>query len=258
MAERLMMAPQLTVCTVTHDAPAAVALMRESLLKHHPDLPMAWFAWDHNSGPETADYLKAHWDYVHEGTPNEPQSGVGVGTDALTSKVQTKYTLVIDSDVEILAPCIIPLLQRLKAVDCITMAPDQPPGTITIYDYYGQPVECQGLERIDTAFALWRTDRLQSLLQHSSWGRFSSVGNRWFGDGGALLYRDALIRGLKVDRRDDLRGVAVRHYGQINMMYADPARPWAGNDPASLGPQIAAAHERYAQIQQRLAELRQL
>lgn len=274
----------LTILTVNHNSVDALALMRESFLHHHPDLAdkTLFYGWDNGSTDGAREYMMKHWHHVHTEPENDEYGGLGHGADALSRLVETPYCCLVDSDVEFVGSSVLITQDNELAVltkepfsgfiirdeskdsfglvgpetDCLTLPPSSAMGTVNLLDYYGNPVECKSIDRIDTAFALWRTDKLQWLLSHgSSWGRAHSIDNRWFADGGGMLFRDALLAGMRIERVESLRE-SVKHYGQVGMQYPECNRCWVGNDSGDVEDVREAARQRYAVIQERLKELR--
>lgn len=243
----------LTIVNQNYNAIDAISLMRESFLHYHPNLAerTVWYCCDGGSSDGALEYCQRHFDYTHEIEPENrfPR----IGADELCKMAATPYILYIDSDIEFLNEIVGELIGRMEAesIDCLTYEPLYHPRPVTLCDIYGNRKLYDGASRIDSAFSLWKREPLQRLLQYFSWGRCLSLDTLEYCDSGAVLYRAAMLAGMKVVMVPELRD-SVKHYGEVSMMFT-PSLETASEETRI---RVRAAFERYAEIGRRLKKLR--
>lgn len=204
------MSGDVTLCTVSRNARDAAALMWESYLEHH-ERPVL-FVYDNGSTDGAAEYLGSRADYFHR---SEAASTHGAGLDHLCPLVETPYTLVVDTDVEFLAPTV----GVMKGADAFAahqarwFSDDSAYGFNEFHgDMYAR------LWGFQVYAALFRTAELQGLLRHVSFRPLARPGPpmpHHCYDTGAMLYHVALAAGLRV-AEIDLTGHII-HYGSITL-----------------------------------------
>lgn len=240
--------PEITVCVVVHNAADCVALMRESLLHYHPEQALRFHGVDNGSTDGAGEYLNQHFDRVVHYEDNEHRHGICM--DDLCREVQTPYTLVTDSDVEFTGDVLGPAIETLEAYACITPTPRYDMGRTVVWGD-----ELFGQQRIDPAFALWRTADLQRLLRYTSWCIYLSTDAHEYWDGGAMLYRFAQCAGVPVLRsswiwRD------FTHFGEVSALWHVRNLPEAQSE--GWPEKLAILKERYKTAGEHLAALRQV
>jgi hypothetical protein len=77
-----------------------------------------------------------------------------------------------------------------------------------------------GQKKIDHSFALFHTDRLRHILNHFSFETYVSFLRRQYYDGGAMVYRAAMLLGLEVVELPDIWAKAI-HYGGISALFVE-------------------------------------
>lgn len=103
------MLSDVTLCTVAFNGLYAASLMWESFCKYH-DKPTL-FVYENGSTDGTAEYFKERADFMWRSDKNECH---GLGLDRLCKKVETEYTLTVDTDVEFHKPTV-PMMKSLDA-----------------------------------------------------------------------------------------------------------------------------------------------
>lgn len=225
----------ITVCTANRNAVDALTLMWESFVKHHGT--MRWVVCDDASTDGAKEYANSNASFIIH-NPEHKQAGRSI--DSACRAVSTKYTLLVDGDVEFLGPVLGALESRLEddalAVGCIFQA-----GKVNMFGH-----ELLGQLKIDHSCALFHTMMLQRILDFFSFEAYVSLIRGEYYDGGAMICRAANLMGWKLVRYQDLRR-NVLHYGGLSALFVP-------HEPESTK---AIYRKRYDVVKERLRLLRE-
>ena len=202
----------VTVAMVSFNAADAAALTWESLIRHNGEFSL--YVWDNGSTDGAADYLKARAALFLKGA-NRPAHEHGACLDALIGRIDTDYTLVLDTDVEFLEPAVYDMLCEVQRQDALCCAP-APVRDLGNASMFGKTL--RGQRRIDPCCALFNTHKLKTLLTRFSFGTYLRWNaGEWF-DTGAMLYRAADLSGMVVSEPDWVRRRLI-HFGGMSAIF---------------------------------------
>lgn len=231
----------ITVCCVSHYAPDAFMLMWESFLKNHRHLPgrPRLYVYDNGSDEDQKAYFRATADLVVEGENRHPH---GENLTTLCEKVQTRYVLTVDNDIQFIHPVVEMLLEAMEPEDVYgaCLARQEPFGTAQI-----NGITMQSQYSPNIAMGLMKMERVKHVLQYVSFGYYVNASRKEFFETGAMFWRVAEACGWRIAELEDLWH-RVKHYGQISMLFP-PDRPV---------PSRAILEVRYKALQEQLALLR--
>ncbi len=242
--EGSVMNPQVTMVCANLGMSAAFELMLESFLKYHrrEDVLLHVFNEPTDSGLEIRDDATEYSDKVADKCFTTPTLVPhGVALDILCKSVDTPFTLVVDNDIELSGKVLQMMLDRVERdASAGVCAPCSDLGRTELYG-----VETRGMQRVEPWCALLRTDVLQRVVRHYSWSSYGSrdLGEHW--DVGGMILKGINFMGLDVSRDAEIPKV-VKHFGCVS---------WGAYAPEG-SPIRVIADARYAQIKQRLSDLR--
>lgn len=188
----------ITLCTVSLNAYHACALMWGSYLRHHPKAPL--YAWDNKSEDGAAEYFKKHATLFMTGDRVEH----GVALDVLCKRVETKYTLVVDTDVEFVDD----LYAGWEFDDRYYCYGSLRRG------YYVNERKEVFQNGVHPCCAIYKTETLQKLLEHFSFSVYINTNVKKLYDTAAMLSFVAEAAGLKLHTPPDWENRFI-HYGAI-------------------------------------------
>lgn len=195
----------VTVVLATYNAVKAVALSWESFKFHHGNIEL--FAGDDGSDDGADCYIKNKANLFRQ------YKGVHHAAilDDLCKLVKSKYTLIIDSDVEFLRPVLGDMLNTIEINKAWCVA-----ASSRLHGEFTQNnVMMQAQRRIDPMCALFDTKQLQKFLRWFTFGPYTDHQRRRFFDTGGMLYCVAQAAGLKTVELEELRRQVV-HYGGMS------------------------------------------
>ena len=230
---------RLTICTVAFNAADALALMWESYLRYHvrPFL----YGVDHGSMDGADVYLRQEADY-YEAVPDYEEHGQGL--DRICLRVETPYTLVVDTDCEFFAPVMEDMLVVIEDSNafCVTIAIDHA-GPEKAATWAGHLLTA---DRASPVCALFRTEPLQHYLKYCSFGTYA-LNQRKFFDSGAMVYHVASAAGETFVSPPWMRD-RIGHYGELSSLWL----------PGHSAEHTTKLRERYHGLSARLHELRRI
>ncbi len=251
------MSRDVTVCTVAYNAAAAVELMWESYRYRHRSVgPL--FAHDNGSTDGAAEYLKTHADKFVQSVRNV---GHGPALNDLCAVVTTPYTLVCDTDVEFFVPVVDRLIAELEVPGVGGVCYPSAAGRATLGPCKFGVTDMLSLARIDPCCAMFRTADLQRWLRATAptgWGMHVEPAYRLLYDCGAVVRSALEADGFRLAQPAWL-GADVRHWGGVTCMFVVDELPAGQLLSVEPNPDTvqAARRDRYRQVKQQLAELKQ-
>lgn len=208
----------ITLCMVTHNAYYAAALTWESYLTHHekPNL----FVFDQSSTDGTYEYFKGKADLLLSG----PNTGHGMRLDELCCRVETPYTLVLDSDVQFLGNLYANVDWSIKPFAiCLNQKGgySSPMFFSGISEKDGKPLPLTTQTRFQIHCTIFETERLKFLLSKNiSFGFYIHQGYRKLYETGSMIWTIADCMGWKTITPEGFEN-KFRHWGAItNILYA--------------------------------------
>lgn len=238
------MTPQVTMVCANLGMSSAFQLMWESFCKYHKRGEVVLYVLNQpvQDGLTIIDDATEYSERVADRC-FKPDTMIchGAALDLLCSEVETPYTLIVDNDIEFVAPVLSGMLEAMEQNGTFGVcAPCIGLGTTSLYG-----VETAGQERIEPWCALIVTRQVKRVLKQFSWSSYASrdLGQHW--DVGGMFLKGMRLLGLDVSR---LSGIflKVHHFGCVS---------WGAYAPEG-SPIRAIAEGRYAEIKGRLALLR--
>lgn len=179
----------VTICTVSFNGLDAVSLMWESYLKYH-ERPV-FFAYDNNSNDGTRQYLRKHTDFLYESKTNDYH---GRGLDYLCKRVDTEYTLTVDTDIEFLKPTIPMMIEY----DAFAVHQKKWWNRTSIDKIYIGEHEYESRWRFMAFVTLFKTKELQNILKHFSFSMYKNDEIKSIWDTSGMIYQISLLLGHKI------------------------------------------------------------
>jgi hypothetical protein len=209
---------KITMCTVTFNAYYAAALMWESFLKYH-DKPKL-LVFDQGSKDGTYEYFKDKADLILTGH----NTGHGMRLDELCKRVETPYTLVVDSDVQFLGNIYEQIEWQSKPFAiCLRQNTGYYPQMIFsgIEDEKGIPLLLTPQARFQIHCTIFDTAKLQYLLSKNiSFGFYVHPGYKQVYETGSIITKVAECLGWTTYQPKDFKE-KIHHWGGItNVLYA--------------------------------------
>lgn len=228
------MISELTVVTTTRNTLHSLSLMWESLCKYHKK--PKWICVDDASWDGATDYCQKNADVFIE---NKQQVNFGQNIDRAINLVKTKYTLIVDSDVEFLGPIIEEMID-LFPENAFCVGDQHCTGKCEFASY-----PLNGQEKIDHSLVLFDTKKLQNIVKHFSFESYISIPKKEYYDGGSMILKAANLLDYKIIKTKIMWQKAI-HYGGISALFVP------GIDPGAL----LNYQKRYEIIKKRLSFLR--
>lgn len=202
----------VTLVTVSHNLLYGVKLMYESFRKFHPGVK--FYAWDNASTDGTREYLQKEANYCEAHDTNIWHCPA---LDRICHRVQTTYTLIVDTDIEFRQET----LSRMLAEDAFLVAPPRGKNPISLVSLIKQ----SNLISQDTAHPcciLFRTKELQALLKQWSFSPYICLDRHECYDAAGMITKVAKEKGLKCVMPNWILDKHVYHYGNMTgALYSD-------------------------------------
>lgn len=242
---------EITIATVSWNAKYALALMRESAIRHNPDFNIRFAILDNGSTDGAREYAERHSDTLL--LSNNSRSH-GVCLTELGRRVQTEFFIASDNDIFFVKPGLIEYMMRFMDpkttwVVCPTRPGREKDSPITDELKIGySPNICVGL---------FHTATFQKVCRELDLGYAGdfTTGSTW--ETGGLAWRVARTHGLDSVEMPELWEY-LEHWGNMSTMYHHvPNYPsYEGMMPHPDVWGLDLYEERYGRVKSSLAKLR--
>lgn len=194
----------VTVCTAARHPLASLALMWESFQFAHRKA-VSWQVCEHDEDIQFYVTRLARRT-LHLSSPNWQ-----AGLDNLLRFVETKYVLILDSNIEFLNPI---------GFDMLEVAETTKSFFVGMSGYIGQTEKIAGQtlcnkHSIDPSCSLWRTDDLHRILKQVNFGIYIEPRSKYttgtYHDVGQMVFQVSQLLGLKIQIMPSIANSLVRH-----------------------------------------------